>query len=276
MAGIGRKIGGLRKRSVGSISRSSIILRITVSGLLRPEFPSQRIQFFQNTAHELRTPLTLMLGPLEELLKRYEGASVSSSTIPSSSLPFAPDTTEPESALTPKQADSHVVPPVPTMPSVPHTLSSLSLVSRNTRRLLKLVNTILRFSSIEAGRLETRFEKQKTFGLLTRQLCECFQGLSAQSGVDLIFEGGLAYEDGGRAATAATTGAIEKRTAFDAATEDALYEDIFIDAEQWEHIIFNLLSNAFKHTWKGSITCRLSKSIQDGREGARLDVQDTG
>lgn len=65
-------------------------------------------------------------------------------------------------------------------------------------------------------------------------------------------------------------------TAFDQSTEESLKEDVYIDTELWEQVVFNLISNAFKHTWKGSVTCALYETSEDGKEGFRFDVTDTG
>ena len=192
-----------------------------------------RVQFFQNTAHELRTPLTLMLGPLEELVKSYTAATAAT-------------------------AAASCAPP----PS--RTLSRLSLMSRNARRLLHLVNSILRFSSIEAGKLETRFEPQSAFGMFTRQLAECFEPLSQQSGVPLVFEHGLRL------------GMASGKTLLDTHAENSVKEAIYIDLDLWEQILFNVLSNAFKNTWEGCITVSLDEYVQDGQDGLRLVVHDTG
>ncbi len=199
-----------------------------------------RVQFFQNTAHELRTPLTLMLGPLEELVKAHTATISTPST----------DGGTPANSIQPT-------------PSPVQTLSRLSLISRNARRLLKLVNSILRFSSIEAGKLDTRFERQTSFGMVTRHLVECFEPLAAQSGVALRLEQGLAL-----------AGADD--TVFDKATVDGLKEDVFIDLDLWEQIIFNTLSNAFKNTWEGAVTVSLYEHDEDGVDGFRLDIADTG
>lgn len=199
------------------------------------------MQFFQNTAHELRTPLTLMLGPLEELVRGHTQAGHASvSSDPSASL---------------------------VLPPVVQTLSRLSLISRNARRLLKLVNSILRFSAIEAGKLETRFMRQKSFGMVTRHLCECFESLAAQSGIELRFEKGLELVSSSGSA---------QLTNFDRETDMGVKEEVFIDTELWEQVLFNLISNAFKHTWAGSITCTLEDSIHAGKDGFRFEIIDTG
>jgi signal transduction histidine kinase len=154
---------------------------------------------------------------------------------------------------------------VATLPPASQTLSRLSLISRNSRRLLKLVNSILRFSSIEAGKLEVKFMRQNSFGAVTRSLIECFDALSVQSGLELRMERGLAMDQ-----------VMDSETSFDIRDPSEEVDSIFIDTELWEQIIFNLISNSFKHTWKGSITCSLYDSAYDGREGIRFDVVDTG
>eukprot|EP01113_Clastostelium_recurvatum_P018526 TRINITY_DN2183_c0_g2_i1.p1 TRINITY_DN2183_c0_g2~~TRINITY_DN2183_c0_g2_i1.p1 ORF type:complete len:1075 (-),score=310.05 TRINITY_DN2183_c0_g2_i1:910-4134(-) len=50
------------------------------------------------------------------------------------------------------------------------------------------------------------------------------------------------------------------------------HKDVFVDRDMWEKIILNLISNAFKFTFKGAITVTLT--WQD--EHAVLSVQDTG
>lgn len=182
-----------------------------------------------------------MLGPLEELVKTHsETLAVSSNDSPK--LPSS-------------------------TPPVHQTLSRLSLISRNARRLLKLVNGILRFSSIEAGKVETRFVRQLEFGLVTRQLVECFEPLAAQSGIELRLEQGLAR------ATLSGEGVV-----FDAepSQEEDVHEGVYCDIELWEQVIFNLISNAFKHTWTGSITCSMFEVVEEGKDGLRFEVRDTG
>lgn len=197
-----------------------------------------------------------MLGPLEELVRAHTQA------IPRHSPPVNSPNSSSESTSS-RSSTSTAAPPV-----VAETLSRLSLITRNSRRLLKLVNSILRFSSIEAGKLETHFTRQSAFGLLTRQLIECFEPMSAQTGVELRMEKGLVKLGAGRRE--------REDTAFDRATKEGLKEDVYVDTELWEQVIFNLLSNSFKHCWKGAVTCSLYEVIEDGKDGLRLDVTDTG
>ena len=61
----------------------------------------------------------------------------------------------------------------------------------------------------------------------------------------------------------------ELASAFESAVESAgleLHVDCppldraaYVDVEMWEKIVLNLISNALKHTWQGSITVRLSR-----------------
>jgi signal transduction histidine kinase len=115
------------------------------------------------------------------------------------------------------------------------------LVHRNGLRLLKLVNTLLDFSRIEAGRLQASYEPADLTAL-TRDLASAFR--SAIEHVGLRFE-------------------------LDVETLD---EPVFVDRDMWEKIVLNLLSNALKFTFEGEIGIALH------RRGARaaLTVRDTG
>ncbi len=115
------------------------------------------------------------------------------------------------------------------------------LVHRNALRLLRLVNTLLDVSRIEAGRMEASFEPTD-LGAVTRELASAFQ-----SAVD---QAGLRYE----------------------LAVETLDEPVFVDRDLWEKIVLNLLSNAFKFTFEGEIEVALRR--RDGM--AVLTVRDTG
>ena len=117
----------------------------------------------------------------------------------------------------------------------------LDLAHRNALRLLRLVNTLLDFSRIEAGRVQAFYESTDLAGL-TRELASTFRSA--------IESGGLVYE-------------VDCQT---------LAQPVYVDCEMWERIVLNLLSNAFKYTLHGAITVRLYE--QDGE--AVLEVSDTG
>src|SRR6185436_8223583 len=117
----------------------------------------------------------------------------------------------------------------------------IETAGRNARRLLKLVNTLLDFSRIEAGRIEGAFQATD-LGALTAELASQFQS---------------AVDRGGLRLTVSTP---------------PLGEPAYVDRDMWEKIVFNLLSNAFKFTFEGEIGVSLR------REGERavLEVRDTG
>jgi len=111
---------------------------------------------------------------------------------------------------------------------------------RNALRLLKLVNTLLEFSRLEAGRDDAAFAATD-LAALTRDVASSFR--SAIESVGLTF-----------------------------VVETDLDEPAFVDSSMWERILLNLLSNALKFTFEGQIGVTLR------REGdvAELCVTDTG
>ncbi len=117
----------------------------------------------------------------------------------------------------------------------------LSLVHRNSLRLLKLVNSLLDFARIEAGRVQASFEPTD-IAALTRDLASTFRSAIERAGLRYVVE-----------------------------CED-LHEPLYVDREMWEKIVLNLLSNAFKFTLRGQIEVRLLR--QDSH--ALLTVSDTG
>jgi PAS domain S-box-containing protein len=120
-------------------------------------------------------------------------------------------------------------------------LERWDLVHRNGLRLLKLVNTLLDFSRIEAGRIQASYEPAD-LAALTRDLASAFR--SAIEHARLRFE-------------------------LDVETLD---EPVFVDRDMWEKIVLNLLSNALKFTFEGEIGIALHRH----GERAALTVRDTG
>lgn len=117
----------------------------------------------------------------------------------------------------------------------------LELIHRNGLRLAKLVNTLLDFSRIEAGRMKARFEPVD-LSAVTADLASVFR-----SSID---RAGLAF------------------------TVDCppLGEPVYLDHEMWEKVILNLLSNALKFTFDGTIGIAVSRDETD----AIVTVTDTG
>lgn len=125
----------------------------------------------------------------------------------------------------------------------PETLALAETAHRNGLRLLKLVNTLLDFSRLEAGRVQGQFEPTD-LAAYTAQLAASFESL--------LIKAGLAYR-------------------IDC---PPLPQPVLIDRGMWEKIVLNLLSNAFKFTLAGEVAVSL-KASPDGRQ-AVLAVRDTG
>ncbi len=118
---------------------------------------------------------------------------------------------------------------------------ALEMVHRNELRLLKLVNSLLDFSRVEAGRVEASFQSTD-LAALTAGLASQFRAVMEKAGLQLIIDA------------------------------PPLPAPAFVDREMWEKIVLNLLSNAFKHTFAGQVTVRLAADAGQ----IQLSVHDTG
>ncbi len=117
----------------------------------------------------------------------------------------------------------------------------LEAVRRNAVRLLKLVNGLLDFARIEAGRMEPVVEPTDV-SKLTRELAEAFELPMRQAGLSLSIEC------------------------------PPLPRPVLVDPEMWEKVVSNLLSNAMKYSREGQI--QVSLRTIDGQ--VRLVVRDSG
>ncbi len=119
--------------------------------------------------------------------------------------------------------------------------TQLQVAHRNGLRLLKLVNSLLDFSRIEAGRMRASFEPVD-LAELTTELASVFRAAIEKAGLHLV-------------------------VACERAPEPA-----YVDRDMWEKIVFNLLSNAYKFTLRGEILVQLEAL----RDRFVLRVRDTG
>jgi signal transduction histidine kinase len=117
----------------------------------------------------------------------------------------------------------------------------LMTLKHNAGRLQKLVNTLLDFARVEAGRMDASYEPVD-IGLLTRELASTF--------CSAVHRAGLLY----------------------AVNCPSMDEPIYVDRDMWEKIVLNLLSNALKFTFKGVIEV----SLKPVGGGIVLAVRDTG
>ncbi len=117
----------------------------------------------------------------------------------------------------------------------------VSIAHRNGLRLLRLVNGLLDFSRIEAGRVKARY-RPLDLAAFTADLASTFRSACDRAGLALILRC------------------------------PPLNAPVYVDADMWEKIVLNLLSNAFKFTLAGEIAVELRQA--GGM--AVLEVRDTG
>src|SRR5262245_48890277 len=117
----------------------------------------------------------------------------------------------------------------------------LEAVHRNSLRLLKLVNTLLDFSRIEAGRIEASYEATD-LAAYTAALASLFHSATEKANLTLSIDC------------------------------TPLPELVYVDRDMWEKIVLNLVSNALKHTFQGDIRV----SLRWNGEQVKLSVADSG
>lgn len=123
----------------------------------------------------------------------------------------------------------------------PENRERMEIAYRNVLRLLKLVNNLLDFMRIEAGRGQVTYQATD-LSRLTAELASMFRSATTKAELTLTIDC------------------------------PPLPEAIYVDQDMWEKIVLNLISNAFKHTFEGEITVRQSWK----HDHVELIVQDTG
>jgi PAS domain S-box-containing protein len=121
--------------------------------------------------------------------------------------------------------------------------AELRRVHRNGLRLLKLVNTLLDFSRLEAGRVQATYEPTD-LAALTAELASSFRSAIEKAGLRLVVDC------------------------------PPLPAPVYVDRDMWEKVVLNLLSNAFKFTFAGEIKVVLRPAAEGA--SVELRVQDTG
>jgi signal transduction histidine kinase len=122
-------------------------------------------------------------------------------------------------------------------------LRLVDVAYRNGLRLLKLVNSLLDFARIEAGRVQASYEPTD-LAALTTDLASSFRSATDKAGLRLT---------------------VQCRP---------LPQPVYVDRDMWEKVVLNLISNAFKFTLEGEIAVRLESSHHGAM--AKLTVHDTG
>ena len=119
--------------------------------------------------------------------------------------------------------------------------SLLDTAHGNALRLLKLVNALLDFARLEAGRVRARF-RSTDLAAATAELASVFRSAIERAGLEFTVHCA------------------------------PLPQPVWVDREMWEKIVLNLLSNALKFTFAG----RIALSLQATADGAALEVRDSG
>src|SRR5262245_17859829 len=132
----------------------------------------------------------------------------------------------------------------------PQAHDRLEVARRNSLRLLKLVNTLLDFSRIEAGRIQAVYEPVD-LAKFTTDLASVFRSTVERAGLELVVDC------------------------------PPLSEPVYVDREMWEKIVLNLLSNAFKFTFEGEISVKLRIADcglrnEEEEERGKVDEQGAG
>ena len=117
---------------------------------------------------------------------------------------------------------------------------------RNTKMLIQLVNQLIDIRKIDNGRLSLSFQKTEVISLI-QDICTFFDAIVVEKGLDFSFHH---------------------------SQEKML---MWVDANYFDMIIMNLISNAVKYTPNnGSVTVSIEQKLIGGVEQAVIEVADTG
>jgi len=123
----------------------------------------------------------------------------------------------------------------------PASKAEVEMIYRNGVRLLRLVNSLLNFSRIEAGREQGSYTPTD-LTTLTQDLASSFRSAVEMANLQFVVDC------------------------------HRLSEPVYVDRDMWEKIVLNLISNAFKFTFDGKIKVMLHQV----ETTAILSVSDSG
>ncbi|WP_405562466.1 two-component regulator propeller domain-containing protein [Polaribacter sp. Asnod6-C07] len=122
----------------------------------------------------------------------------------------------------------------------------LAIIKRNTHRLLSLIDQLITFRQAEQGFLNLNYTKS-TLGDFLYPTTEAFENYALEKNINFYYK------------------------------ISSPNEEIVIDVEKVERILFNLLSNSFKNTpAQGTISIDASIVFEDKVKSIKIDVVDTG
>ncbi|KAJ3322674.1 hypothetical protein HDU76_013834, partial [Blyttiomyces sp. JEL0837] len=186
----------------------------------------QKTRFFTSVSHEIRTPLSLVLGPIEDCISSLSEGTVNSLLLPE---------------LTKSGIEYCVRAPDKKITQI---LKRLDLARENGVRIKSLVDRLLDFHQLEAGKMKPKFSRTN-IASLTKNTVEIFR---------------LAIETKGLECDTTRISDID--------------EVCCVDIDMWEKILFNLISNAIKFTEKGSISFSLTANKPNST--FIFEISDTG
>ncbi|KAL1413038.1 hypothetical protein Q8F55_000787 [Vanrija albida] len=118
---------------------------------------------------------------------------------------------------------------------------ALIMARRNVRRMTRLVSMLMDASKLEAGRLKGSF-RLVNLGIVTRDIVSLFRTAMDRTKLEFIVDC------------------------------DLNPREVYVDAEKWEKILFNLVGNAMKYTMDGYVKVILRYTGEE----AIVEVVDTG
>jgi len=118
------------------------------------------------------------------------------------------------------------------------TKQELNIMQRNARRLQNLINQLLDLSKLESGKTELIAREENIVGLV-KSYVQQFESMAKQKKINLVFT----------------------------SEKDVIHA--YVDREKIEHLLYNLLSNAFKFTGEGG-EITVSVGSQQSTSGSTL------